>query len=109
MNDPDILLALGEVLDPELGISIVDLGLVYRADWTAEGILVEMTTTALTCPFGESMAEQARDAVRRRFAETPRVHVRLLWDPPWTPERMTEAGRCALGWELGDAFSELKH
>ncbi|MTW19027.1 DUF59 domain-containing protein [Rhodoplanes serenus] len=107
--DPDLLAALAEVLDPELGISIVDLGLVYRAEWTPEGIAVDMTTTAPTCPFGERMATQAKDALRRRFAETPRVHVRLLWDPPWSPERMTEAGRAALGWEPGVLLSDLLH
>ena len=53
MNDPAILAALKEVLDPELGINIVDLGLIYRADWTPAGIEVAMTLTAPTCPAGE--------------------------------------------------------
>ncbi|RAI43509.1 metal-sulfur cluster assembly factor [Rhodoplanes roseus] len=109
MSDSDILQALKDVLDPEMGISIVDLGLVYRADWTADGIVVDMTTTAPTCPFGEAMAQAAKTALRKQFAETRSIRVRLLWDPPWSPERMTEEGRFALGWEPGDPISELKH
>ncbi|MBK5958623.1 hydroxylase [Rhodoplanes elegans] len=109
MLDHDIISALKQVLDPEMGISIVDLGLVYRADWTAEGIVVDMTTTAPTCPFGEVMARAAKAALRRTFTETPSVQVRLLWDPPWSPERMTEEGRFALGWEFGEPFSDTRH
>ncbi|EJW11787.1 probably aromatic ring hydroxylating protein [Rhodovulum sp. PH10] len=107
MSDPDILRALEEVMDPELGISIVDLGLIYRADWTKEGIVVDMTTTAPTCPFGETMASEAKDVLRRRFRETPSVRVRLMWDPPWSPELMTEEGRSALGWVPGTPFTDL--
>ncbi|MDC7784883.1 metal-sulfur cluster assembly factor [Rhodoplanes sp. TEM] len=109
MTNSDIMLALKEVIDPEMGISIVDLGLVYRADWTAEGIVVDMTTTAPSCPFGEVMACAAKAALRRQFAETPSIRVRLLWDPPWSPERMTEEGRFALGWVPGEPFSDTRH
>lgn len=97
MNNPDILLALKDVLDPELGLNIVDLGLVYRAEWTREGIVVEMTMTTPTCPIGEMMTEQAEIALRRQFPDAASIRVHLLWDPPWSPDLMTEEGRRLLG------------
>ncbi len=97
MNDHDILLALKDVLDPELGVNIVDLGLVYRAERTREGIVVEMTMTTPTCPIGEMMTEQAELALRQRFPDAASIHVHLMWDPPWSPELMTEEGRRMLG------------
>lgn len=97
MHDPDILDALKEVHDPELGINIVDLGLVYRAERTREGIVVEMTMTTPTCPIGEMIVMQAEAALRRRFPDVQTIRVHLLWDPPWSPDLMTEEGRRALG------------
>lgn len=96
MNDAEILRALKEVHDPELGINIVDLGLVYRAERTREGIVVEMTMTTPTCPIGEMMVMHAEAAVRRHFPDAATIHVYLLWDPPWSPDLMTEEGRRAL-------------
>jgi metal-sulfur cluster biosynthetic enzyme len=98
MNDPQILAALKEVLDPELGINIVDLGLIYRADWTPVGIEVAMALTAPTCPAGELLVEQAGSALRRHFPETRNIRVDLLMDKQWSPERLSEDGRRALGW-----------
>jgi len=96
MNDADILRALKEVHDPELGINIVDLGLVYRAERTREGIVVEMTMTTPTCPIGEMMVMQAKAALRRRFGDVETIRVHLIWDPPWSPDLMTDDGRRAL-------------
>jgi metal-sulfur cluster biosynthetic enzyme len=97
MSDDQVLLALKDVVDPELGVNIVDLGLVYRAEWTREGIVVEMTMTTPTCPIGEMMSEQAEAALRRRFPDVRSVRIHLLWDPPWSPDLITEEGRRALG------------
>ncbi|MEZ5890110.1 MAG: metal-sulfur cluster assembly factor [Xanthobacteraceae bacterium] len=96
MNDADILHALKEVHDPELGINIVDLGLVYRAERTREGIVVEMTMTTPTCPIGEMMVMQAEAALQRHFADVEIIRVHLIWDPPWSPDLMTDEGRRAL-------------
>lgn len=98
MNDPAILAALKEVLDPELGINIVDLGLIYRADWTPVGIEVAMALTAPTCPAGELLVEQAGSALRRHFPDMRNIRVDLLMDKQWSPERLSEDGRRALGW-----------
>lgn len=94
----DILLALNTIEDPELGVGIVDLGLVYLADWTAKGIEVEFTTTTPSCPFGEQIFDQIADVLRRRFGEAASIRLRLVRDPPWTLERMTDNARRRLGW-----------
>ena len=96
MNDTNILRALKEVHDPELGINIVDLGLVYRAERTREGIVVEMTMTTPTCPIGEMMVMQAETALKRHFPDVEVVRVHLVWDPPWSPDMMTEEGHRVL-------------
>jgi metal-sulfur cluster biosynthetic enzyme len=96
MKDPDILHALKDIDDPELGINIVDLGLVYRAERTRDGIAVDMTMTTPTCPIGEMLRLQAEAALRRRFADAGDVYVRLIFDPPWSPDLMTDEGRRAL-------------
>jgi metal-sulfur cluster biosynthetic enzyme len=96
MND-DILAALKTVIDPELGINIVDLGLVYRAAHNADGIDIALTMTTPSCPLGEMITEEIKLALRDRFPDAPDVRVELVWDPPWSPELMSEESRRQLG------------
>ena len=96
MND-DILAALKTVIDPELGINIVDLGLIYRSARTANGIDIALTMTTPACPLGEMMTEEIKLVLRDRFPDTPDVRVELVWDPPWSPELMSEESRRQLG------------
>jgi metal-sulfur cluster biosynthetic enzyme len=96
MND-DILAALKTVIDPELGINIVDLGLVYHASRTANGINIELTMTTPACPLGELMTEEIKLVLRDRFPELPDLRVEIVWDPPWSPELMSEESRRQLG------------
>lgn len=96
MNE-DILAALKAVIDPELGINIVDLGLVYEAARTANGIDIALTMTTPACPLGEMMREEIKLVLGDRFPDTPAVRVELVWDPPWTPELMSEESRRQLG------------
>ena len=96
MND-DILAALKTVIDPELGINIVDLGLVYHAARNANGIDIALTMTTPACPLGEMMTEEIKLVLRDRFPDTPDMHVELVWDPPWSPDLMSEESR----WQLG--------
>ncbi|MBI4275762.1 MAG: metal-sulfur cluster assembly factor [Rhizobiales bacterium] len=98
MTNREILSALSEVIDPELGLNIVDLGLVYRADWTACGIAVSITMTSPSCPVRYELADCVESTLRRHFAEARSITVDLVWDPPWSPARMTDAGRYQLGW-----------
>ena len=89
--------ALHTVLDPEFGISVVDLGLIYSIETEPDRIHVTMTLTSAYCPAGEVILEGVRAAARAVSGERP-VDVDIVWDPAWTPECMTAAGREALGW-----------
>jgi metal-sulfur cluster biosynthetic enzyme len=98
----DVISALNEIEDPELGVGIVDLGLVYGAQWGASGIEVEFTTTSPTCPFGDTLLAQIDTVLRQRFREASAIHVRRVHQPAWTPERLTDAARQKLGWTPTD-------
>ena len=106
MND-DILFTLKDVIDPELGISIVDLGLVYRAGWSTRGIEVALTMTTPSCPWGEMLVQKAEQALRERFRETATIRVELVWEPPWSPERISEQGRRKLGWSTAGGTKRI--
>lgn len=94
----DLTDVLNEIDDPELGIGIVDMGLIYRAEWNAKGIDVEFTTTSPSCPFEELLFQDINNILSHRFREAASIHVRLVLDPPWTPERLSENARRTLGW-----------
>jgi metal-sulfur cluster biosynthetic enzyme len=89
-----VMQALGTVFDPELGMSIVQLGLVYGAEVTGGDVAVTMTLTAPGCPIHDVMPAWVREAVGR-ISGVERVDVRLTFEPPWTPERIavSAAGR----------------
>jgi metal-sulfur cluster biosynthetic enzyme len=93
-----ILEALRGVEDPEAGMSIVDLGLVYAVERTPAGVRVDMTLTSPSCPLGPYLIDEVTAAVRAAVPGTPDVRVQLVWDPPWTPERMSEQARSRFGW-----------
>jgi len=96
--DRDLLRVLNAIADPELGIGIVDVGLIYRAEWTKSGIEVEFSTTIPSCPHVVSLQEQIELALRQSFRESPSIDVRLVFDPPWSLDRLSDAARKALGW-----------
>jgi metal-sulfur cluster biosynthetic enzyme len=100
--DPDVLDCLLEVMDPEVGLSVVDLGLVYQAARGDEGIEVALTLTTRACPLGEMIIEDARERLSRRFQDVPRVVVSLVWSPPWNPDRITDRGLELLGHRPGE-------
>ncbi len=91
--------ALRHVYDPELGVNVIDLGLVYDVDVNEDGhVTIEMTLTTPGCPMHESLAEGVGAALQ----ELPGItsgEIRLVWDPPWNPSRMTDEGRRMLGFE----------
>ena len=92
-----VLRALGEVLDPELGLDIVSLGLVYELHLMGANVTVSMTLTTPGCPMHGSI----RQAVLRTLERLPGidyVDVQLVWDPPWSPARISEEGREQLYW-----------
>lgn len=98
MTEADILKALRTVDDPELGINIVDLGLVYAVVAGEAGVKVEMTMTSPACPLAAFMAETAAAAIRRACPDAGSVDVVMVREPRWSADRMSEAARRALGW-----------
>ena len=90
--------ALRSVDDPEVGMNIVDLGLVYRIDVAPQRVRVEMTMTSAACPMGDMITDNARRAVSAALPEAVAVDVVLVWEPPWTPELMSESARQTFGW-----------
>lgn len=92
--------ALKQVVDPELFVNIIDLGLVYGVNVEeAEGksnITIEMTLTSPACPAGPQLVGQSKD-VLARLEGAGAVDVKLVMSPPWTPDRMTEDARDQLG------------
>ncbi|HEY7433871.1 MAG TPA: metal-sulfur cluster assembly factor [Methylomirabilota bacterium] len=84
--------ALREVFDPELGMSVVDLGLIYGVQVEGGRVRITMTLTTQGCPLHDSMTEWVRQAVRR-VPGVDEVEVAITFEPAWTPERI---GRSAL-------------
>ncbi|TBR21774.1 MAG: metal-sulfur cluster assembly factor [Candidatus Nitrosotenuis sp.] len=93
----EALAALKAVIDPEVGINIVDLGLVYGITVDGGTMKVTMTMTTAACPVTEYMKTQARDAVLGSLPEIDTVQVDMVWDPPWKPTMMSEAAKRKLG------------
>ena len=92
----EVLNVLKEVEDPEIGVNVVDLGLVYNVDVKDSEVSVDMTLTAPGCPMHETIARAAAMAIETPPAVNP-AHVTMVWHPPWTPDRITEEGRRPLG------------
>jgi metal-sulfur cluster biosynthetic enzyme len=90
--------ALRTVLDPEVGMNIVELGLVYEVQVDGNFVHVRMTLTSAGCPMGAAMVDDARQALLRVLPSSAGTDVELVWDPPWTPSMMTLEARQALGW-----------
>ena len=96
-NKDDVFDGLKNVYDPEIGINIVDLGLVYDAEIDETGdVLVTMTLTSLGCPLGPVIMQEVNNALKDLpgIADTD---VKLVWSPPWTPEMMSEEAKDELG------------
>ena len=94
----EVLAALRHVIDPEIGINVVDLGLVYEVLGQDGHVHVVMTMTTAACPLGESIVEEAKAAVLRHVRGATSVSVDLVWEPSWQPSMMSAAARERLGW-----------
>jgi metal-sulfur cluster biosynthetic enzyme len=92
--------ALSEVQDPEMPINLVDLGVIYGIDEHDGVVEVDLTFTAMGCPASDFILEDIRERLLREEG-VREVRVKVVWDPPWTSARMTQAGRDALeAWGL---------
>jgi len=92
----EVLNDLKNVYDPEIGVDIVNLGLIYRLDISEDGksVEVDMTLTSIGCPLGPSLIGMVEEVLKRKFEN---VNVNMVFDPPWTPEMISEEGKQALG------------
>ncbi|HVN89443.1 MAG TPA: iron-sulfur cluster assembly protein [Candidatus Binataceae bacterium] len=88
----EIYEVLRECYDPEIPVNIVDLGLVYGVVISEEGVNIQMTLTAPACSMGPMIATEIEDKLLG-LPDCPQPSVEFVWDPPWTPQRMSEAAR----------------
>jgi metal-sulfur cluster biosynthetic enzyme len=98
-DDAAVRDALRSVVDPEAGMNIVDLGLVYGIEVEGAVVKVDMTMTTAACPMADMLVEQARAAVAAITPPAMQVEVKLVWDPPWTPDKMSGVAREFFGWK----------
>ena len=94
----DVYTALSQVNDPELGIHLVDMGLIYNVDIEDSKVQIDMTLTTPGCPMHSYIARQAWKAVND-LPEVTDTAIRIVWEPRWTPERLSPAARAQLGWK----------
>jgi metal-sulfur cluster biosynthetic enzyme len=95
-NKEEVLEALRQVEDPELGMDVVDLGLVYDVELEGAKAKVLYSLTSMGCPAGQLIA-QDMDRVTREVPGIEEVDLELTFDPPWTPDRMSEDAKFILG------------
>ena len=91
------LAALQHVIDPEIGLNIVDLGLVYQIDFNEadKEIFISMTLTTQFCPMGDSIRDAASRAMQQAFPQY-KINIELVFDPPWNADRISEEGQAFL-------------
>jgi metal-sulfur cluster biosynthetic enzyme len=87
----DLEEAMRDVVDPELGINVVDLGLVYGIQESDGVAVIDMTLTSAACPLTEVIEDQARAALVGPFVDD--IKINWVWMPPWGPDKITEDGR----------------
>ena len=94
-----VVAALKRVVDPEMALDVVELGLVHGVEVGPKEARVRITMTSAACPVTELIVDDVAHELRRALGEGVMVHVQLVWDPPWTPERMSDSARSAMGWD----------
>ena len=89
----DVEEAMRDVVDPELGINVVDLGLVYGIQAENGVATIDMTLTSAACPLTDVIEEQARAALTGSAGLVDDIRINWVWMPPWGPDKITEDGR----------------
>ena len=98
MKEATIREILKKVIDPEIGVNIVDLGLVYQVQIRPEDIYIQLTMTSPACPLHGVITRNMDKELRKFFPNLGEMTIELVWDPPWSPEMMSEAAKKQLGW-----------
>ncbi len=99
-TEDEVLAALKSVYDPELGISIVDLGLVYgvQIEPDNDSVIIDMTLTPPACPLGPVIKSQAHSVLTTAYPSVEEVDINLVWTPRWDPQTMaSEEAKAELG------------
>jgi metal-sulfur cluster biosynthetic enzyme len=94
----DVLKVLSTVIDPEIAVSITDLGLIYDVEVEGGQVHVKMTLTTTGCPMASHLRQLTQDAVAS-MDDVTEARVELVWDPPWNPNMMSKEVRIRLGME----------
>lgn len=90
--------ALRRVVDPEVAMTIVDVGLVYGVTVSDDRVHVRLTMTSAACPVTDVIVEDVGAELDRVVPDGRRIDVELVWEPPWTPERMSAEAKAFMGW-----------
>ena len=91
-----IISEIKKIYDPEIPVNIYELGLIYKIDVKNDKkVIIEMTLTTPNCPVADSLPKMVKNNILK-LAEVNDVEVKLVWDPPWTKEKMSEAARLEL-------------
>jgi len=98
MTEEQILETLKEVNDPEIGVNIVDLGLVYKVEIKPEEVYIQLTMTSPACPLHGVITRNIDNILRQTFPDLGPVTIELVWEPPWHPEMMSSTAKQQLGW-----------
>ena len=91
--------ALRDVVDPEMALNIVSLGLVYAVEADGGCAKVRLTMTSAACPVADVIVDEVIARLTQALGPGSRAEVELVWDPPWEPERMSASARAAMGWD----------
>lgn len=95
---PAVVQALERVVDPEVAMNIVDVGLVYGVKLAGGRLDVDITMTSAACPVTDIIVEDVENELDQALPRGLKIHVELVWEPPWTPQRMSAKARSFMGW-----------
>lgn len=90
--------ALRTVVDPEVGINIVDLGLIYRLESLPDRVAIDLTMTSPACPLGDMIIDDIHAALTGLLPTGETADIQLVWEPPWDPSMIAPGTKAKLGW-----------
>lgn len=93
-----VVAALRRVVDPEMALTIVDVGLVYGVQIAGDRAQVRLTMTSAACPVADVIVDEVQRELDRVLPPEWLIEVALVWEPPWTPERMSESAKRFMKW-----------
>lgn len=98
VTEDDVRESLKFVIDPEVGVNVVDLGLIYGIELVGSAVVITMTLTTPGCPLHDTIEEAIQRVVETRHPQITDIRTNLVWEPAWNTDMITDSGREALGW-----------